>query len=123
MIRAHLQKRGYQLIRPTPRMVQRWWRELNTHVFNNHLLPPIEVKVARDSVAWAWCVDEGGGRCSIKFESCQMTRLRFLTVLVHEMVHAYQLQNDEPMDHGKTFLAWETLIKQRSGLPLEEEYS
>lgn len=120
MIREHLAKRGHQTVRPTARMVQRWWRELNAEVFNRTLLAPLSVAVASDREAYAWCVDAGGGRCSIRFDSAPMTRTFFLAILAHEMVHALQLQSAQEMDHASGFIAWAAVIHDRCGLTVSE---
>lgn len=120
MIREHLSKRGHQQVRPTSRMVQRWWRELNAEVFGGLLLAPVHVKIGADAEAYAWCVDAGGGRCGIRFDTKPVTRTFFLTILVHEMVHAWQLQSNLEMDHATSFLAWRDPIAAATGLPLKE---
>jgi hypothetical protein len=47
-----------------------------------------------------------------------LTREQARSVLLHEMVHQWQLESKLPMDHGRSFKQWETPCLELTGLPL-----
>lgn len=121
-IRSHLQRRGNKPVIVTERMCQYWWRVLNSAIFYSKLHPLSSINVARTRGAFAWTIGLYGsdGRVSLKIQQTFPSRLMFLTVLVHEMVHAWEYQHCSTMGHGKRFFLWQGRIKRTVGMDLQE---
>lgn len=130
-IKDHIRKRGEEYcIDISKEMVVFWFRYLNAAIFNNKLEMPQSITVFQPRYG----EDAALGYCRyIKKDSYHMgicsefdDRKTFLTVLVHEMVHLWQLQKRtsypfiKRMTHGKSFYEWEDKIKRTIGLPLNE---
>lgn len=107
-----------------------WFRYLNAAVFDNKLPSPDSIQIFHYSergTMLGYCVSRGR---HITIALCEEydDRKTFLTALVHELVHMYQVlfRTRVPyatrMSHGKTFYEWRDRIKRTVGLPLEEAY-
>ena len=94
---------------------------LNVAVFDGILVPPkrVEIRTFRDCLGWCKGLKRNG-RVVIGISDDCFDKKMFLTVLAHEMVHAYEHQELNKMSHGKTFYDWEGRIKRNVGLPLNE---
>lgn len=120
-IKAHIKNRGHQPITVTEQLVRKWWHIINNAVFNGSLKKPLTVTIKKLRKVWAWaqvsCIK---GRINIIISSMFETRKLFLLILVHEMVHAWEVQNHSRMGHGKRFFSWENRIKWTTSLSLEK---
>lgn len=97
---------------PSMNQVTRAYNIINHCIFNDQLTkPPIYFRRLRD--AWGLCnghlIDESNlePQCnSIILRDRFPSKRRFIEVLAHEMVHQYQVEYLNRMDHGQTFWAW-----------------
>jgi len=46
---------------------------------------------------------------------------KFIIILVHEMIHAWQWKNEGKITHGKSFFKWKDKLKEQ-GIPLSAKY-
>lgn len=99
---------------PTPLQVSRAYTVINNCIFDGKLRrPKLMVKYMSD--AWGICygnLDDGklpyhAPRCAyIAVNNSFRSKRHFIEVLAHEMVHQYQVEFQNRIDHGKTFWAW-----------------
>lgn len=130
-IRQHLERYGFQLVRPTPRLVHYWWRRALTEVFEYpqlRSLIPVTVEIRKQDGEWAAChwPDPEGVRLHLTFHNEVTSRNGFLTVLLHEMVHAIMAHEHtygKTEKHCERFLSYASIIKKKTGLPLQDRYS
>lgn len=118
-IRYFLFKKGNKPIDLTPGKVKYWWRQLNYAVFNGKLKYPKEIIVARTRGCYAFVQGVDDKRVILKIAPKFVTGKMFLSILVHEMVHAWERQHYPHWGHGKRFLMWRGPIKRKTTLPLE----
>lgn len=108
---------------PTPLQISRAYNILNDCLFGGNLKKPyIMIRNMRD--AWALCegdVYTGGDRfdydpvCHRIILNDQFPNRRFfLEVLAHEMIHQYQCEVQNRMDHGQTFWAWKSKLERHN---------
>lgn len=106
---------------PTPLQISRAYNILNDCLFDGKLKKPaITIKPMRD--AWGLCEGDiyiGQDRfyndpiCHKIVISDQFpNRKFFIEVLAHEMIHQYQCEFQNRMDHGQTFWEWEEKFKK-----------
>lgn len=124
MIEQHVIKHGHEACDITPRMLRYWWTKLNTELFEGGLWVP-QLSYGDDPTPGCGKAEVdgatfplGGQRVRLHISNSITTRQAMLATLAHEMVHQYQYQNDLPMTHGETFLAWEAPIKLITGLTI-----
>lgn len=99
---------------PTQIQISRTYNIINDCIFDGKLRrPKIILKYMPD--AWGICqgdLDDGSypafkPRCNyIALNNSFDSYRHFIEVLAHEMVHQYQCEHLNKMDHGKTFWAW-----------------
>lgn len=105
---------------PSPLQIARAYNILNECLFDSKLKKPhIVIRPLRD--AWALCegdiyTGEDKNYYDPKCHRIVITdkfpnRKFFLEVLAHEMIHQYQCEFQNRMDHGQTFWSW----KQKLG--------
>lgn len=121
-IRKHLRHRGSELIYTTPRMILVWWNQLNHAVFGSMLPRPHDVKLVKHKQAYAYSAPCGFRQICLTMHPRFISRKLFLAVLVHEMVHAWEILHHNRMGHGKRFFRWKRKIKWAIGLDLTEKY-
>lgn len=119
-IRKHLRRRGAEPVQLSTRVVRIWWALLNDAVFYGKLQPPVKVKLIQHRQEHAWAIQESDGRISISICPIVISRQLFLTVLVHEMVHAWEYQHHSSMGHGKRFFTWKKRIHRTTTLILDK---
>lgn len=106
---------------PTYLQVVRTYNILNSCIFGNRLKKPhIIIRNMRDT--WALCegdVYTGHDRFEndpvchrIIVNDRWPSRKFFVEVLAHEMIHQYQCDHQNRMDHGKTFWAWKETFEK-----------
>ena len=100
--------------KPTPLQMSRAWTLINDCVFNSKLKrPALKIRYLPSAYGMCYAILCDGKQPKIKpycqrivltprFESKQ----HFIEVLAHEMVHQYQAEFQNRMDHGPTFWAW-----------------
>ena len=125
-IKKHLKKRGEDLLEVTPELVMYWWHVLNNALFYGILIPPkkIHCRNFRDGtrgwITYGWCSSKSPDKVEIGIRRELEDRKQFMVVLVHEMVHQYELTTIGEMGHGETFYEWAPMIKRVLNLPLSE---
>ena len=99
---------------PTPRQLSRAYNIINHCLFDDQLRrPPLQIKYMTDAYGICYgTLDDGkppifDPTCdrivmNTKFKS----KRQFIEVHAHEMVHQYQVEFQNRIDHGKTFWAW-----------------
>jgi len=98
-----------------------WWHLLNVAVFDGILVAPKRIEIRTFRYCLGWCKGlKRKGKTILGISDDCFDRKEFLTVLVHEMVHAYEHQEIGKMSHGKTFYEWKSRIKRNTGLSLNE---
>jgi len=104
---------------PSPLQISRAYNILNECLFEGKLKKPhIIIRPMRD--AWALCEGdiytgedrwENSPVCHRIIINDQFpNRKFFLEVLAHEMIHQYQCEIQNRMDHGQTFWAWKNKL-------------
>jgi hypothetical protein len=94
---------------------------LNETIFEGLLnLDAIEIDVDFLDTEWGYCVDEEDGRGTIlgltdEFESYES----FRTILAHEMIHAYQIQECMAVNHGDVFNLLVKFAHKKLGLDIK----
>lgn len=94
---------------------------LNEAVFSGKLKPPTQVQLVNHRNEFAWTVPNADDTVRITINSSFSSRRLFLSVLVHEMVHAWEHALGYPLSHGKRFIQWRKRIKRLTTLELEVE--
>lgn len=119
-VRRHLDRSGDVGVTVSARLVRYWWRLLNTAVFDNCLRYPssIYVRKLRDDWAWVAADELNNGAITLTINDRFDRKSLFLTVLVHEMVHAWEYQTYRTMSHRRRFFSWRLRIHDLIGLPL-----
>jgi len=106
---------------PSPLQISRAYNILNECLFDGKLKKPyIIIKQMKD--AWALCEGDiyTGQDRFINDPVCHHIILNdtfpnrkfFLEVLAHEMIHQYQCEFQNRMDHGQTFWAWKNKLEK-----------
>lgn len=121
-VKDHINSKGDKAVVTTEALVRYWWGVLNVAVFYGKLHKPIEVEIKdiRDSFAWVTTHNKKKGRVNLRIQSTFVSKLLFVTILLHEMVHAWEHQHHTVMGHGKRFHAWKNRINRVTGLELKE---
>jgi fumarate reductase subunit D len=121
-VKEHIRYNGDKRVKTTEALVRYWWGALNAAVFYGRLHKPVkvEIKGIRDSYAWAETNARKKGRVNVRMQRKFLSKLLFVTILLHEMVHAWEHQHHTVMGHGKRFYAWRNRIKWTVGLDLHE---
>lgn len=122
-VKEHLKYKGDKKVETTEALVRRWWGVLNVAVFYGRLHKPVkvEIKGIRDGFAHAETASNKG-RVNIRMQRKFLSKLLFVTILLHEMVHAWEHQHHTVMGHGKRFHAWRNRISWTVGLDLKESH-
>lgn len=122
MIRAHVIRHGHRTVRPTVRMLRYWWARLNAELFDGKLLPPQLSYGSEPTPGYGSAEADGvtfplgGERVRIHIADTQTTRQAILATLGHEMIHQWQYQHGQTMNHGEDFHTWAALIKAETEL-------
>jgi SprT-like family len=122
-IKNHLIRRGEESVDYiTTKQVRYWWNLLNKCVFDEKLPKLQKVHLVKHKLEHAWAIGEDDKNFSLSISPKFASRTLFLSVLVHEMVHAWEHIQDMPFSHGKEFMKWKPIIKQQTSLPLRIRY-
>lgn len=88
-------------------------------MFGGKLPALAEVSFVRHKGEYAWAYPVDGGRIKLTLQPTFTSRLLFLMVLVHEMVHNWEHFKGKTMTHGPQFYAWRDRITKATGLELK----
>lgn len=103
-------------------MVSYWWRTLNIAIFNGWLQKPRSVEIAQRKGYWGMCIPcwqyPSDTTIDLLLNSTYPCKRTFLEVLIHEMVHAWEYQQQSAMTHGTSFFEWKQWVKQHVDLNL-----
>ena len=100
--------------KPTPMQMTRAWNMINQCVFDGVLeRPALKIRYLPEAYGMCYAILCDGREPKIK-PYCQRivltprfeSKKHFIEVLAHEMVHQYQAEFQNRMDHGPTFWAW-----------------
>lgn len=98
---------------------------MNKALFDEVLLPPKLIIVAKMVDSWGQCLTERSYSKShpvtFTFSNEIDERDFFIQILAHEMVHQWEQQIYGRMTHGKVFFSWKPTLN-RMGIALEESY-
>ena len=120
-VRDHLDRRGTHTVEITENLVRYWWRILNIAVFRGKLNPPVEIVIKRFKGHYGYCVGYvGKKKVDLGVSPDVTSRVLFMTVLVHEMVHQWEHETYNSMGHAKRFFTWTERVHRYLGLVLEE---
>ena len=119
-VRTHIATKGHVPVRVTKHLVRYWWNVLNAAVFNNELPNARHIELLDTPEVYAWAIPASNGRIDLHIQPSFVQRTTFLTVLIHEMVHAWEFMTFGRMGHGSRFLGWATTIEQHTSLILRK---
>lgn len=112
--------RGHTPVKVTKQLVRFWWKIINHAIFNGELLPARRVELMFSDEVYAWAIPSTNDRIDLHIQDAFHERTTFLTVLVHEMVHAWEFMMYGRMGHGKRFVGWTTVIETNTPLILRK---
>lgn len=109
----------------------RWFNILNQEIFNLRLRKFDSVDIRRRRNTWAYVIHfykDDTINNTIETISIDLhlydkypSFKRFVEILGHEMVHAWQIQNGHIIKHNESFWGWKDKF-QKKGLNLFEKY-
>lgn len=105
---------GKEPFRPTPRQLSRAYNIINHCLFDDKLdRPKLQIRYLPDAYGICYGVLDDGKPPSITPMCSRITmhnkfksKRHFIEILAHEMVHQYQCEHLNKLDHGRTFWAW-----------------
>jgi hypothetical protein len=121
LVKQHIDTHGHTPIVISDRMIKYWWNVLNHAVFNGMILPLHSSEPYYSKDMFAWAEPEANKQIHLKIQHTFNDKTTFLTVLVHEMVHAWEYQKYGRMGHGKRFWGWKDSIYNATTLILDED--
>jgi len=121
------------MFKVTEEIVLKEMSVLNEEMFEGLLdIDAIELDIDFLDAEWGYCVDEEDGRGTIlgltdEFDSYESLGLTdefdsyesFRTILAHEMIHAYQIQECMTVNHGDVFKLFGLYAGQKLGLDIQ----
>lgn len=130
-IYRHLYHRGYEVVRPTARLVKHWWLRCLAEVFEYpriKALVPKTVDIRPQPDEWAAChwPDPHGMELHLTHHDEPVSRNGLVTIICHEEVHAilaYEDQDRERDQHGVAFMRYAQIVERKTGLPFQDRYS
>ncbi len=115
----HVRQHGGTTITPTVPLLRYWWHRFNREIFGGVLLS-CELRVqscaAYNAVGLMWPLPQR--RTRIDISPATRAKGEILATLLHEMVHQYQHEHRQPLNHGPTFSAWRAPIEVETGLTI-----
>ncbi len=93
-----------------------WWRIINMAEFSNKLLPPKRIEIKKTRGIWGVCTGRAKGHVIISISPAIQNRRLFIATLIHEMVHQYEWQNNEALNHSTNFINWKRYFKKKFGI-------
>ena len=99
-------------MRFTEQTLRKWHREFNDDVFSGQLSAwPVTCSRLPEDVG-GYCYDD----CLIEIADSHETRKDAWLTLLHEMIHQWQVEVGQPMNHGPSFERWRNQLKEHHGL-------
>lgn len=117
-LHLYIKNRGHTPVHITAHTVRLWWNILNTLVFDGKVLPPRHITLIQSEAVFAWALPGPYRVIDLHIQTVFHERTTFLTVLIHEMVHAWEYMVFGRMGHGKRFTEWTKTIEQLTPLVL-----
>jgi hypothetical protein len=105
----------------TEEIVLKEMNVLNEEMFEGLLdIDAIEIDIDFLDTEWGYCVDEEDGRGTILGLTSEFNSYdSFRYILAHEMIHAYQIQECMPVDHGDVFKLFGQFASKKLGLDIQ----
>jgi hypothetical protein len=130
-IYKHLYHHGYEVVRPTARLVRHWWLRCLGEVFEYpriKALVPKTVEIRPQHDEWAAChwPDPLGLELHLTHHDEPISRNGLVTIICHEEVHAilaYEDQDKGRDQHGVTFMRYAEVVERKTGLVFQDRYS
>lgn len=122
-IKTHLKRHGFRIVTPSVPLVRHWISRINTELWDGRLPMPRKILIEAYRHHWAFAVLHDEPHYSLVVDSYQLTKKRFIEVLVHESVHAYLwiVEGDNKTVHGPNFMKHRHKVRYRLGLSLTQE--
>lgn len=104
-----------------------WFKILNREIFDNKLPPLTEFKIGRRRGTHAYyerIIDDSDPdflETRIHMNKKYKSKKFMISVLVHEMIHHYQIIHGLPFGHGPSFYEWSDKLAKK-GLLLARSY-
>jgi hypothetical protein len=117
-LHTYIRNHGHTPVVVTKLLIKYWWDIINHAVFEGKLNPVGSITLMFSHDVYAWAIPGCNDRITLHFQNRFVERTTFLTVLVHEMVHAWEYQTYGRMGHGKRFNSWATAIERHTPLIL-----
>lgn len=95
---------------PTEKKARYWFDVINKAVFDDIIIPS-EIKIRGMKKSWGMCSIDGDFSL-ITINSEITTRKLFISTLSHEMVHLWQVQTGQNMNHASSYLEWKKYFKK-----------
>lgn len=95
------------------RYLRYWHSRYNKLVFEGKLSRPAIIIESCAPVASGYC--EATTPVTIYIDPT-LTKVEARQILLHEMIHQWQIESGLPMDHGRSFKQWETPCELLTGL-------
>lgn len=89
-LRMYVAFKGHTPVRVTKHLVRYWWKILNQVVFDGKLPPARKIDLMFSPDVFAWAIPSTNGQIDLHIQNMFLERTTFLTVLIHEMVHAWE---------------------------------
>jgi hypothetical protein len=121
VIRKHIENHGAGPMLLSKKVVRYWWRVLNYAVFDGKLQNAHNIQLFYSSKVFAWAIPAEDKKITLQIQRNFSCKTTFFTVLIHEMVHAWEYQTYGRMGHGKRFSAWRQPIRECTGLHLKKD--
>ena len=110
---------------PTTDDIRKWFRILNRELFANVFTAVPDIDIRRRRMAWAYfeyqydTIRTDYVWTRLLMNNKYRSKLHFVEVLAHEMVHLYQVLHNNPPGHGPSFHEWKEHFNEK-GLRLLE---
>jgi hypothetical protein len=128
-VRKAVERRSLDVVLPSEQLVRLWWNRMRDELgflgADTLRLRTVEIRHRPDE--WAsthWPGSPYGGP-HLTFHGGPVTFKGFLTILVHELIHAilvYEDRQNEEFQHSTAFMEFRPLVADLFGLPLEDSY-
>jgi hypothetical protein len=119
-LHTYIYHKGHTPVKVTKHLVRFWWKVINHAVFGGTLIPARHIELMFSDVVYAWAIPSTNSRIDLHIQDTFHERTTFLTVLIHEMVHAWEFMTYGRMGHGKRFTQWTNAIEERTPLFLRK---
>lgn len=95
----------------------KWSRIINREIFNNQLAEIDNIEIGWRRKCWAYYVydvnKKGEKYIKLAMNKKYPSKLFFVEVLAHELIHHYQFLFGDPVGHGPSFSDWTDKFNKR----------